>query len=1049
MDNTFPRQLFPHLYFDGPPDVQTKHNYGGWGSYERVLAVGAGLCDAEQSSTHPEFESQHTVSGEEWVPVRPAVTPLMPAFEGAKVTSVDLPDPMDFPEHMHYFYQHYCMDAFSTMGHLLYDNFSFRNKRGFMPMKWSRKFIKGLSYKRCEYGHYLKRIRRLHYLLRDIVSDVPPSLLSSLLYEELSSQREQKEFSSDSTGGALGYVPLYENGGCLVYPGGVRMDKLFFHSVVQQSNDDKPPSFVMQPKPFEFSLNGTIRQLSVGNMEDQGNVAVRSDYFCSVWVLGIKRRPLLVDVIQAKDRFTCVTASPHLPNELLVVNEWGAAYLWDAYKGLQKFREEHSNLYFNAKSPWRWCEFSCHPRVMIYADRTGAELTDIRSDNCSYTLFRIGKTPGCLSGERVLLSKYLGKNNANHHLINTQFSTYLMDERVPSVPMLKWNHMMESPPVFACGLPAQTPSQTSKLLLGSQRSQEIVLLQYKGGREQACQTQGPIQRLFSPKESLRHLDLQLPHKKHLAEERLSVAITGFTAIQKKDYLSVFQLTDTGDVFFQTLKLHKDQTTTNKDIPEQAVQSCANSDSQSSQSDSEIEGYQRAETRDGFFQTSNLLPNQTQTNKDVPKQAVSVERTVETGESLNFQSHANSGGQSSQSDSETEGRQTSLGNLIINDNVNNDHLNASDTNKDPLSSSVGNNPTCSTRPSIPKKDPDLQVAWNKWFEPIFKKASEKKHSYFRQIITDDLKGLKGKMRYNLIEDRSARLRRDLQEVMRKKELLSHGVTYLPHLDVMSVPDPVDTNNWGDDLSQRLAAAWEGDWNQWWEEKLGLNREKKIAALRRKRQRAKMARARRRMSLSGSFDTSISYQESVLGWSSAASQFQSSDDETLQKSQDMDMEEWRSRPEIQKKSPVILRRFLNDQFTVEEPIRSPPQSPQRRCDEDLLTSLSKSPSSFQVERPVSGTSSIAEGMDSGPRSASPTSTRTPVSQLKRRKESFLNSIPTSQTFSQNSAPDDGFSLSQVHLSTPTPSCRISLSSQRLSQFKSSSQASKTKKKSRMGF
>lgn len=49
---------------------------------------------------------------------------------------------------------------------------------------------------------------------------------------------------------------------------------------------------------------------------------------------------------------------------------------------LQKFRQEDSNLYFNAKSPWRWCEFSCHPRVMVYADRTGAELTDIRVKHC-------------------------------------------------------------------------------------------------------------------------------------------------------------------------------------------------------------------------------------------------------------------------------------------------------------------------------------------------------------------------------------------------------------------------------------------------------------------------------------------------------------------------------------------------------------------------------------------------------------------------------------------------------------------------------------------
>lgn len=55
-----------------------------------------------------------------------------------------------------------------------------------------------------------------------------------------------------------------------------------------------------------------------------------------------------------------------------------------------------------------------------------------------------------------------------------------MDERVPSIPMLKWDHMMESPPMFACDLPAQTPRQTCKLLLGAQRSQELMLLQYTG-----------------------------------------------------------------------------------------------------------------------------------------------------------------------------------------------------------------------------------------------------------------------------------------------------------------------------------------------------------------------------------------------------------------------------------------------------------------------------------------------------------------------------------------------------------------------------------------
>lgn len=82
---------------------------------------------------------------------------------------------------------------------------------------------------------------------------------------------------------------------------------------------------------------------------------------------------------------------------------------------------------------------------------------------------------------RYLMPSLHSVREIKHFLFpRLQFSTYIMDERVPSVPMLKWNHMMESPPIFACDLPGQTPSQTSKLLLGSQRTQEIMLLQYTG-----------------------------------------------------------------------------------------------------------------------------------------------------------------------------------------------------------------------------------------------------------------------------------------------------------------------------------------------------------------------------------------------------------------------------------------------------------------------------------------------------------------------------------------------------------------------------------------
>lgn len=61
-----------------------------------------------------------------------------------------------------------------------------------------------------------------------------------------------------------------------------------------------------------------------------------------------------------------------------------------------------------------------------------------------------------------------------------------MDERFPALPMLKWDHMMSSPPMFCHVVSASSASSGSsgsgstKLLLGSHSSQEVTMLQYSG-----------------------------------------------------------------------------------------------------------------------------------------------------------------------------------------------------------------------------------------------------------------------------------------------------------------------------------------------------------------------------------------------------------------------------------------------------------------------------------------------------------------------------------------------------------------------------------------
>ncbi|KAL0963248.1 hypothetical protein UPYG_G00351660 [Umbra pygmaea] len=537
-----------------------KHNVSGWGRYGAVLEVNA--ARPEEGACLPnvelKFKSQHQVKGDPCVPLEIIALPLL-GPEIVSESSPTLSDRLDVSNHMQNFYLYNYEDAFCTMSHVLHDNFHFgqgkKKNRNAVHMWRQEHFMETLKYKKCEYTHLGPQTKGYISLLSDVIHDIPPSLLADLLHEELVHQREQEQFSERTTGGAIEYIPFSSSStvqqGCLVYPGKASLN---FHRVAWNFQEEKPPCFDLSPTPLSFQLSGTVRQISRGDWQDKCHVGVRSDYLCGVWCVSERLKPINLEVIQTKQPATCLQASPHVQGELVVANESGAAYLWTLGKGLQRFRNEDSNLYFNAKSSWRWCDFSGHPRVMVYADRSGVELTDIRDkDHCSHTLFRIGQTPDCKSGERVILTKYLKEAHTFHHLITTQHAAYIMDERFPCLPMIKWNHMMEYPPLFAqvvAGSPSG--SGTTKVLLGSQRSQEVMLLQYSGGREEACVRRGTPRALPTPRHSLKHLPVHLPHLRLQALDRLTQHAAGLTFIHhnqgKEDFICVLQLTEVGDVF---------------------------------------------------------------------------------------------------------------------------------------------------------------------------------------------------------------------------------------------------------------------------------------------------------------------------------------------------------------------------------------------------------------------------------------------------------------------------------------------------------------------
>nr|XP_023493170.1 TATA box-binding protein-associated factor RNA polymerase I subunit C isoform X5 [Equus caballus] len=374
---------------------------------------------------------------------------------------------------------------------------------------------------------------------------------------------EQLLLDDAFTGGALAWVPgKTPRVGQLVYPAGSTLDKLYFQEVSLTPGGN--PQVLRDPG--HIQLRGPVRQVVTRTVQGESLLAVRSDYHCALWKVSRQGRPAPLQVLQVEKGATGISLSPHLPGELAVCSRSGAICLWTPQDGLRRVYKDPDTLVFRDPSPWRWADFTAHPRVLTVGDRTGVKIVDTQGPpGCGLLLFRGGAEASCQKGERVLLTQYLGEGSPESlhstlHLICTQFSLYLVDERLPLVPMLKWNHGLPSAPLLARLLPPPGPGCPRPLLLGGQDGQ-LQLLHITGEEASTPRLAGPPQSLPSRNDSLSAFPVLEPKSQWRLQERLKAPTIGLAAAippsTSTPILSLFQLSAAGDVFHQCLRLQAD------------------------------------------------------------------------------------------------------------------------------------------------------------------------------------------------------------------------------------------------------------------------------------------------------------------------------------------------------------------------------------------------------------------------------------------------------------------------------------------------------------
>ncbi|KAL3865792.1 hypothetical protein ACJMK2_043146 [Sinanodonta woodiana] len=390
--------------------------------------------------------------------------------------------------------------------------------------------------------------------LRDLIQGNPVSeaqWFSDLLekYEVVSSVRELPSSNSQYTGGALSYLPCTDNGGhgYMISAAGCSFSSIKIQSV-QNASDKILKSQELSTLP----VPGHIYQTTCNSVHNKDFCAIRLECSCVVYTLSSNEDKSSVELTELGQKMCpstimAISLSPYIPAECLITSEDGSCLLWNFSQSTCEEVVSARSPRFQCHDPWHHTHFGAHPRQLVYADSTAVELFDLRKKTGSVDLFCL---PSKFLHKRERIRSVVAQSDSSfYHLMATDYSLILLDERFPGYPVLKWQHLLKSPPRYLSRSPYSS-TEIHSVFVGSQYPPEVVCLRYQQQRGLPPQAISVPWRASKKSDFIYWPGVANGPDKYLAEERLNLSLAG-QAVSTTDSESIlFQMDSLGDIFYQ-------------------------------------------------------------------------------------------------------------------------------------------------------------------------------------------------------------------------------------------------------------------------------------------------------------------------------------------------------------------------------------------------------------------------------------------------------------------------------------------------------------------